>query len=71
MNVELYPDLAWAEIVEQQLPVQIIFSNGMMKTIEFAAVVGESYTETAKRFTNDVQAMTGTYLENIECEQIE
>lgn len=66
-NLEIYPDLAYGDIGEDALPHQVIFSNQKMKRINFVTIKSEDPDESATRFMNDIQAMTGTYLQEIRC----
>jgi len=52
------------------MPIQMIFTNGMMKKIDFSALEGEGFTETAERLAEDIQAMTGAYVQPVNCQQI-
>lgn len=69
-NIELYPDLAWQENPDP-LPVQVIFTNGQMRTIRFQVEKGEKVKDSAQRYAADVHALTSTYLHELSCDQIE
>lgn len=71
VNVQKYPEMGWPGIEDHDLPLFMVMIAGHQKVINFQLDPKESKKDRAQRFADDIQAMTGTYFQELNCDQLE